>query len=505
MKKYLLTAALLLLVGITASAYSFKAGRLCYNITGTNTVAVTFENNTDASSIYPAYETLSGNITIPETVYNGGNAYTVTAITDFAFFKCTLLTGITIPKTVKTIGQYVFACGTTPSTISSLSRVIFAEDSELTSIGNYAFATTRITEVAIPNTVTTIGDDAFRYTLLEKFNIPPRIQTMGEGVLSICTCLTNVSIPTVLTELPKRTFQGCGSLTNIGLPATMTAIGDYAFFGAGLTSINLPSSLTTIGAYSFRSTKLTSITIPSSVTTIGEHAFENTQLTTVTIPSSVTSIGGRTFSGVATMKTAKIQNSIISNEEFEYCTNLEEVTIESGVESIGNYSFYECPSLKTLKINSALATDINQYFGDIKPTLKTVKIDNAVTAIPENAFLDCAALETITIPSTIASIGNSAFSGCSALREFYSLMERPISIDESVFNGVQQHGYCDLHVPEGSKFRYEAMEVWKEFASITEDAGHPSQTGIRGDVNGDGVVSATDISIIVNILAGLEQ
>ena len=85
MKKMLLTAALLLLVGITASAYSFKAGRLCYNITGTNTVAVTFENNTDASSIYPAYETLSGNITIPETVISIGAS---------AFAGCTSLTDI---------------------------------------------------------------------------------------------------------------------------------------------------------------------------------------------------------------------------------------------------------------------------------------------------------------------------------------------------------------------------------------------------------------------------
>ena len=49
------------------------------------------------------------------------------------------------------------------------------------------------------------------------------------------------------------------------------------------------------------------------------------------------------------------------------------------------------------------------------------------------------------------------------------------------------------------------MEVWKEFTAILEDAGEGGGQSVRGDVNGDGVVSATDISIIVNILAGLEQ
>ena len=89
MKKYLLTATLLLLVGITASAYSFKTTNdgLCYDITGTSTVAVTFERNTDLNSTKASYENLGGDINIPETVYNGGKAYTVTAIADFAFLN----------------------------------------------------------------------------------------------------------------------------------------------------------------------------------------------------------------------------------------------------------------------------------------------------------------------------------------------------------------------------------------------------------------------------------
>jgi hypothetical protein len=77
-------------------------------------------------------------------------------------------------------------------------------------------------------------------------------------------------------------------------------------------------------------------------------------------------------------------------------------------------------------------------------------------------------------------------------------MIKPFSIDESVFRGILQHGYCDLHVPVGSKIRYSAMEVWKEFYSITEDAG-PSQK--KGDVNGDGNVTIADVVAVLNLMA----
>ncbi len=70
-----------------------------------------------------------------------------------------------------------------------------------------------------------------------------------------------------------------------------------------------------------------------------------------------------------------------------------------------------------------------------------------------------------------------------------------------MFNGVQQHDFCKLHVPAGSKDLYEAMDVWKEFYSIYEDAGSGSGgSGIYGDVNGDGNVNAADVTAVYNII-----
>lgn len=505
MKRLYSIAALLLMVWTGVQAYSFKSNELCYNINSTNpsTVTVTFERATDVSSSKASYLNLGGEVVIPETVYNGGKAYSVTGISDFAFFRCDLITSVSIPKTVETIGMFAFYS-------TKITSVTFGSGSVLTEIGQQAFDCTPITSVKIPNTVTTLGEYAFSRTALVTANIPTSIQNLGNGVFSGCNSLSNVSIPNGLKEISPYTFQSCNSLTKVTLPSSLTTIGKFAFRGTGLTSISLPSGLTTIGEYAFKGAPLTSLTIPASVTSIGEYAFSETVLTTVTIPSTVTSIGNYAFASIATLKSAKIFNSKISRHEFENCSNLKELTIGSGVESIENdpsskvWPFKGCTSLETVHISSNAAVNCNEYLSHNIATVKTVTIENGVTSIPENAFLGFNAIETMTIPSTITSIGNSAFSGCTTIRDFFSKMPRPITIDASVFEGVQQHGYCDLHVPQGSVGRYQAMEVWKEFYVIDDAAGPGGGNGIRGDINNDGVVDVGDVNLVIDIVLGKE-
>ena len=48
------------------------------------------------------------------------------------------------------------------------------------------------------------------------------------------------------------TFSGCTDLTEVVLPSTVTNIGSYAFQGCtSLTTINFPSSITTISGRAF--------------------------------------------------------------------------------------------------------------------------------------------------------------------------------------------------------------------------------------------------------------
>lgn len=96
------------------------------------------------------------------------------------------------------------------------------------------------------------------------------------------------------------------------------------------------------------------------------------------------------------------------------------------------------------------------------------------------------------------------------MENLVALRERPIIINSNVFEGIPKAS-CDLHVRQGSKIRYESQDVWKDFLIIVEDAedwadvsGGSSSSGIYGDVDVDGVVSASDITVIYNILLGKE-
>ena len=111
-------------------------------------------------------------------------------------------------------------------------------------------------------------------------------------------------------------------------------------------------------------------------------------------------------------------------------------------------------------------------------------------------FERCSGLTSVTIGSGVTTIGDGAFFECKNLSDIYCLLRKPVVITERTFKDVPVHGYCDLHVPEGSGVRYKAMEVWKEFAIIVEDAELPKYDPY--DLNHDGKVSTADIQVIIN-------
>ena len=75
---------------------------------------------------------------------------------------------------------------------------------------------------------------------------------IGEYTFYNCTSLTNVNIPSSVTEIRNSVFKGCTSLTSVNIPSSVTEIGNSVFEGCtSLTSVNIPSSVTRIGYNAF--------------------------------------------------------------------------------------------------------------------------------------------------------------------------------------------------------------------------------------------------------------
>ncbi len=119
-------------------------------------------------------------------------------------------------------------------------------DTELpvTQIGAGAFENSAISSVTVPSNINNIGDNAFsNCESLESADLSSMSNvTFGTGTFAGCTSLTDVALPTALTQIPAATFQGCTALESIVLPATVTSINANSFGGCeSLKSMRMPN------------------------------------------------------------------------------------------------------------------------------------------------------------------------------------------------------------------------------------------------------------------------
>ena len=205
------------------------------------------------------------------------------------FYKCAVLTEITLPASLTAISASSF------SGCTSLKKVILPNG--IVSIGNDAFRDcTSLTSATLPDNLVTIGENAFHHcTSLTSITVPDSVVTIGSGAFNGCTSLVGAILPSGLTEISNILFYGCTSLTGVIIPAGVTSIGTQSFhFCSSLKSVTLPAGLTTMEYSAFRDcTSLTSITIPSSLTVIGGYAFaDSTALKDVYYSGSQTQWNG---------------------------------------------------------------------------------------------------------------------------------------------------------------------------------------------------------------------
>ena len=316
---------------------------------------------------------------------------TVVAIADAALSGNSIISELVAPGVTR-VGAYAL------SDCTNLSKVTLGE---LTEVGKYAFFASAITELPDISGLEYISDYAFSNSALTSVVIPAGM-TVGEGAFSMCNELETVKI-------------GDGAV--LGYGAFM--LGRYSF--EIVEGENEGTELNPTVPYSYKYTS------PMRVLEIGKNVV----------------IGDSAFMGAAELESITLgEGAVICRMAFYNCSSLKNIDL-SGVLAIGDDAFsgdvlyvmdangeamvnkegtdyrysYHAPALVSIDLSSLSVQQIgdgeyiyalgNGAFAYCRE-LKSVVLGDGVTAVPDRAFLACAALDTVKLDK-VESIGNYAF------------------------------------------------------------------------------------------------
>ena len=404
----------------------------------------------------------SGDIVIPETIITeSGKTYTVTAVGDYAFIECTLLSSITMPSSLTEIGRRAFM------------GCVELESAEL------------------PNSLTTIGERAFEgCTNLMTFDFPSSLKSIGESAFSR-TGWYDLQ-PEGLVYAGTVAYHYKGTIpedTHLLIQEGTTSIADAAFYAdekyyleidnyEGLLSVDIPNSVKYIGNFAFIDDciNLQHVSIGSGVEDMGNCAFAwIPNLNDVTISEGVKLIGKQMFSGCPNLKRIIIPNSVEvikyrafaaeEDEEFGYieepaCISLTDVTIGSGVKAIEAFAFSGCTALTRV---TCLATT------------PPVMAD-------DNCFDDeCYKNATLIVPLEAVDVYSSA-----PIWEKFTNIQ-PLS-SENIPGDVNGDGLTNIT----------DLNTVIDVVIMGGNAGHTRMP--KEDMNGDGMVNISDVNAIIYII-----
>ena len=285
----------------------------------------------------------------------------------------------------------------------------------VTKIGDEALkGNDNIVSITIPGSVKDIGNNAFEgCTKLERVIFTNPGQASGNLIIRVsafqdCKKLTECEIPARAYQVVGNIFKGCTSLTEVKVNANNPHYftKDGVLFGPALVNYQpqyedaytlqsypagregaytIPSSVNgktidQIWTSGFEgAASLTDITIPASIGRLGTAAFENTGLTHVTIPDTVHQVDPAVF-----------QN----------CTKLVSVKLPAGLAEIDQYMFANCISLQHVDMPDTI-TKINIYAFHNCTSLTSLALPEGLTSLSVGCFEKCYNLQHVVVPPSV--------------------------------------------------------------------------------------------------------
>jgi hypothetical protein len=353
---------------------------------------------------------------IPQTI----SGHEVTAISSDAFFGCSHVTSVVIPRSVKAIHDRAFyGC-------SALETIQFQDGSLLTHIHSRAFGQCRS---------------------LKGIPFPMCLKSLGPLCLSGCHSLTTVWFPGSVSSIGCGVFSNCRHLIWISVDSSNTHFKavDGALYDFGMaTLLQAP-----VGRH------LITFQIPATVRVVANYSFsEYWSLETVSFPPNLTRIGLRAFEKCFCLKEISLPQSVvdIGSHSFVDCRSVESISFAFGsrLRSIGNFAFSGCRSLTSINFPSSLkAIGANSF--SFCTALRTVRFPDTLLRIGPFAFAKCIRLQSISLPHSLIVVEQHAFSGCLSVKILaFPGRSRVARIEAAAFASLKN--LTNLVLPESLTF-----------------------------------------------------
>ena len=137
------------------------------------------------------------------------------------------------------------ACAIGPSPVGDIQIPARLGGCPVTALGSAALANSALmTGVTMPKSVRTIGERAFIASAISNVTFSPVTTSIGELAFAYCDSLTKLVLPDNVVDIALGSFNGCKGLTNVTVGAGTTNIGRTAFRGcSSLAKVRMPRSL----------------------------------------------------------------------------------------------------------------------------------------------------------------------------------------------------------------------------------------------------------------------
>lgn len=368
-----------------------------------------------------------------------------------------------VPSQTEIIGEQAFAYNKSIIEVSIGESVIEIRDEAF-------YLCPKLKKVTLPKSLKQIGERAFfQLDIKHDYDLDENKETFEPA-------LEELRIPSNVEYIGRAAFNGIRKIENdspyfkIVHDALLTNDGTNLIYYFGKAKkFRIPSGVVTVRSEAFMGNEhIEEITIPRSVRIIESNAFKDCpQLRSVVFNSDYLFLGDSAFFECKKLSSVKMPKRMgnLSRRTFWRCQSLSEIKIPEGVVIIGDASFWGCRNLRKVVLPSSIRIIEDSAFNYCE-YLSEIHLPEGLKKISNESFQHCKSLSKIILPYSLEYVDKDAFSFCS-LQECV-VLNKETSFGNDVFHSnddlllfippkADPRNYTKV-MPEGVRSRYETTE-----------------------------------------------